>query len=252
MKKEELRDKLFEKYFEVDEGILITDLVEKFSYISDVYKNLHILCEKNIEYFDKFSSLKKVMMVEHNQKKYLIIDIRLFKYVIIDVDKMKNITDTQLFTDFDEDFFVDNFNEKKYKNCFPDMYGIEYYNGDLQELCDFYIENKEIFDLSTKIHYKLGIGDAWTYFIIDFVNGTAQMGFQTPDQFLYDQLFLECDLTPSGMQDAIHSIGEEKMTEMFEEIKNMKIPKEIIPSDLLKQFLDKKEKSKVKKSNVGG
>lgn len=76
-----------------------------------------------------------------------------------------------------------------------------------------------------------------TDFYIDFVNATAQMRFQTKDQFLYEQLFLRYDLSPSRMQDAQDKIGIEIMKEMFERIRELRIPKEIIPSDLYQQFL---------------
>jgi len=39
------------------------------------------------------------------------------------------------------------------------------------------------------------------------------------------------------MQDAQNKIGLEKMQEMFERIKDIKIPKEVIPYDLYQQFL---------------
>lgn len=94
------------------------------------------------------------------------------------------------------------------------------------------------FNLPTKIHYRLKIGKAWTYFHIDFVNATAQMGFQTPDQFLYEQLFLNYDLTAFGSQDSQERIGIERMQEMFERIKDLKIPIEAIPVELYQQYLN--------------
>lgn len=72
---------------------------------------------------------------------------------------------------------------------------------------------------------------------VDFVNAAAQMGFQIPDQFLYEQLFLNYNLLPSRMQDVKGKIGVERMHEMFEKIKKIIIPKEVIPDDLYQQFL---------------
>lgn len=94
-----------------------------------------------------------------------------------------------------------------------------------------------MFCLSTNVHYRLEVDEAWTYFHIDFANAEAQMGFQTKDQYLYEQLFLRYDLTPSRMQDTQNKIGIGKMQEMFDRIKNLKIPKEVIPNDLYQQFL---------------
>ena len=90
--------------------------------------------------------------------------------------------------------------------------------------------NQEILTLPTRIYYKLGDNNAWTYLSIDLANGTAQLGFQTPDQFLYEQLFLNSDLTPSSMQDAISKIGVDKMREMFSRVKDIQLPETVIPT----------------------
>lgn len=141
--------------------------------------------------------------------------------------------------EFDEDFFVTNFDEKKdrnNRNLFS-LYRINNYNGNIKELVDFYTENQFFFNLPTKLHYRLEIGEAWTYFYIDFANATAQIGFQTPDQLLYEQLFLNYDLTAFRAQDAQERIGIKRMQEMFERIKKLRIPIEVIPNELYEQFL---------------
>lgn len=255
MDKATLQNKLFDKYFEAKNGIPVVDLVDKLSFIPELWKKLHILCENNIKDFDSFSKLEKFKVIEYKQKKYLILKLRMFNYTIIDMEKMKNITDEQFRTVFDEDLFVNNFDEIKSqdnKNLFS-LYNVNNYNGNVQELVDFYTENQILLCLSTELHYRLEIGNAWTYFYIDFANATAQMGFQTPDQFLYEQLFLRYDLSLSRMQDAQGKFGLERMHEMFEKIKMIIIPKEVIPDDLYQQFLiqcnienQKLEKVKVK------
>lgn len=236
MDKESLRNKLFDKYFEVEEGILATELVDKLAFIPNAWQELHLLCEKYIKYFDKYSYLDKFKAVEYNEKKYLILKLRLFRYVIIDMQKMECITDEQFINTFDEALFVNNFDEIESKD-WKIMYRTERYSGDLQELVDFYISNEQIFSLSSELNYKLNINDALTYFCISFINANAQIGFQTPDQFLYEHLFLNFDLTASRMQDAQEKIGVERIHEMFNKIKDIKIPKEVIPADLYQQFL---------------
>ncbi len=237
MDKTILRDKLFDKYFEVEDGIEAADLVNKLSFIPELWKKLHALCEKNIKHFDALSYLEKFRALKHNQKKYLILKLEMFHYIIIDMEKMENIPEEQFRNEFDENFFVNNFDESKIQNRKCDMYNIDSYNGNVQELVDFYIENQSIFSLSTELDYRLEIGNAWTYFYIDFVNASAQIGFQTPDQFLYEQLFLKYDLSASRMQDAQSRIGIERMQEMFKKIMEIKIPKDVIPKDLYQQFL---------------
>lgn len=235
MDKVVLRDKLFNKYFNVDDGVLVSDLTNKLSFIPDAWNKLHIMCQKNIKHFDRFSSLEKIKMIEHNNKKYLILKLRMWRYVVIDLDKMENISNEEFLSVFNEEFFVNNFDEVK-DNLF-DLYHVQKYNGDIQELLDFYIKNKKIFSLSTKIYCRFNIDSAWTWLFIDFVNAQVQMGFQTDDQLLYEQLFLNYDLTPYGMQDAINKMGRDKMTEIFSKVCDIKIPRECIPSDLCEHYL---------------
>ena len=101
MDKVVLRDKLFNKYFNVDDGVLVSDLTNKLSFIPDVWNKLHIMCQKNIKHFDRFSSLEKIKMIEHNNKKYLILKLRMWRYVILDLDNMKNISNDEFNYVFD-------------------------------------------------------------------------------------------------------------------------------------------------------
>lgn len=239
MNKATLRDILFEKYFQIEDGVLVSDLLDKLSFIPNVWKELHLLCEKNIKYFYDFSSLKECKMLEHNQRRYLILKLKMWEYVIIDVGKMQNITQIEFENEFDEKFFVDNFDEIKEddETIWPKLYRIEKYNGDIKELINFYIKNQKLLSLSSKLHCRLDVGDAWTWFYVDFINANVQMGFQTPNQFLYEQLFLRYDLTACRMQDAQQKMGIEKMKEIFNKMNNIKIPKQCIPSDLYQQYL---------------
>ena len=247
--KEELRNKLFTKYFEVEEGLNATELVDKLSFIPEVWNKLHTLCENNIEYFDKYSSIDDIKLLNHNEKKYLILKLNIYRYIIIDIERKESITEEQFRNNFDENFFVSNFNaRKRVDNDSLKFYDIEKYDGNIEELLDFYTENEQVLNLSKKIHYVLKVDNAWTYFHIDFVNASGQLSFETKDQFLYEQLYLRYDLTPSKMQDAKNKIGLEKMQEMFQKIKEIKIPQEVIPSDLYKEYLIKcneEEKDKI-------
>lgn len=239
MDKDTLRNKLFEKYFEVNDGVVAKDLADKLSFIKEIWKELHVLCEKNIKYFDKYSRLSAIKILEHNKNKYLITKLDICNYVIIDLNKMDNISNEQLKSEFNEEFFIRNFNERKVTSNgnFYDFYDVTNYDGNKHELFDFYVENQDIFNLSSRIDYTIKIDNALTYFIINFAVGSAQLGFQTPDQFLYEQLFLGYDLTASRMQDAGRQIGVEKMKEMFERIPTIKIPKDYIPKELYEQYL---------------
>lgn len=232
-----LRDTLFKKYFQIQDGISVKELNEKLSFIPETWNKLHALCEKSIRRFDSFSTLEKFKLIKHNNKKYLILKLRMWKYVIIDVDEMKNISREEFETLFNEQFFIDNFDERSEGEFFHDFYQVVKYQGDIQELLNFYLDNENIFNMPNQIHCKMNEKDAWTYLFIDLANASAQMGFQTPDQTLYEQLFLNYDLTPYGMQDAVNKMGKEKIEEIFSKMKDIEIPIDCIPQELLEYLV---------------
>lgn len=183
--------------------------------------------------------------MKYNNNKYLILKLGLYEYTIIDLEKMVNVKQEEFKEIFTEEFFVNNFDEDKDEDVI-NYICIEEYDGDIQELLDFYIEKEDVLLLLTKFFYELKENDAYTYLSFDFANRGIQMGFGTPDQFLYEHLLLNHDLTPYGLQDAQNKIGVERMKEMFEQIKGIKIPIDVIPNDLYQQYLLKTD-NKVKK-----
>lgn len=237
MDKTILRDKLFQKYFQVDNGVNLKDLLDKLKFIPDTYSILLDLCKKSVRGFDSFSSLNSFKMINYNQKRYLVLEVRMWRYIIIDIDELKCISQIEFERDFDLDFFTNNFD-----NCdddiFPCIYRLDKYNGDLKELISFYNKNQEVFNLPSQLYYKLSENDSWTWVQVDFINQNIQMGFQTPDQLLYEQLFLNYDLTPYGIQDAVQKMGIDKMNEIFSMMNDVKIPIESIPNDLYQQYLN--------------
>ena len=219
MDKDTLRDNLFRKYFENQDGIEASDLLTTLSFIPEAWKKLHEMCEENIEYFDSFSNLEQCKLIQMNDNVYLILKFGILNYIVIDLKQRKNISRQLIDKDFNN---ISTFNN-------PEM------------LIDFYFQNQQILNLSTSLEYKIFIDNAWTYFFVDFINSSIQLGFQTSDQFLYEHLFLNYDLTASRMQDAKSKMGTEKMNEIFSRIKTIKIPIEVIPSDLYEQYKSQKE-----------
>ena len=246
MNKELLRNCLFDKYFENQDGILASELVNFLSFIPETWKKLHKICEENIKYFDSYCTLSQCKIIHVNKNNYLFLKLKTLHYVIIDLKNKQNIS-KQLFEQlFDSDFLVCNFNEPQAdfniaKLCIIDKF-------DKPEiLIDFYYQHQQILNLSKSLKYMIFINNAWTYFIIDFVNAKVRLGFQTPNQFLYEHLFLNYDLTASTLQDVQPRIGIEKMDEMFARIKLIKIPLDIIPNDLYEQYsLQRKLVKKIK------
>lgn len=232
MSKDKIRDKLISMHFKNSNSIEASSLTEKLKYIPNTWKRLHELCEENIEYFDKYSNLNNIFKIKSNEKEYLIINLGIFRFIVIDIVNKKSLEEAEIDNLFDNELLKEMIKNQDILR----MHSIDRYNGNIDELIDFYEENKDILSLSRKIHYRLYYNKAWTYFLLDLVNGKAQLGFQTEDQYLYEQVFLEFDLTPSSMQDAISKMGIDKMMEIISKAGDIKVPIKEIPKDLLEEY----------------
>ncbi len=209
------------------------------SSITETWNNLHQLLEKNLSSFDTWSPLNEIKQIANQGKEYLIIKINLWHYVIIDLETNQTILKKDVKKNFNEEFFINNFGKRRTianKDCL-DMYNFFNYNSPPQEIIAFYQDNQELLSLPHKLFYKIRIDQAWTYLSINLANGKIQLGFETKDQFLYEHLFMNKDLTPFALQDATAKLGIDKMTEIFNRIKSIKIPFALIPQELYQHSL---------------
>lgn len=236
--KTKLRNSLFEKYFEIEDGVLLSDLVESTRDITNTWDFLHQILENCIEDYDKWSRLEDIKEVEYKNKKYLIIKVMMHEYIIIDLESKKILSEEESLNIFEEQLFIDNFNERKIGEK---MYNKFYWflNGNNEnQIIDYYNKNKKIFKYPTKIFYKMNMDAVYTFLSIRLNDG-IQLSFQGKDQILYETLFINSDLTPSGMQDTKDRISVEKMREMFDRIPNIKIPRKYIPKEFFEDGLIK-------------
>jgi len=84
--------------------------------------------------------------------------------------------------------------------------------------------------------YKVKLQDAYAFLSIHLSDGGNLLAFRTENQSLYEHLFFNNDLEPLSMQDAVEKIGFQKMQEMFSKIKDIKVPRSLIP-EFLQRFI---------------
>lgn len=246
IKADELRNKLFETYFEEDNGILLSDLMNSLSPIVDRWKELRNLLEKNIKGFSSlFSCIHDMKYIHHNDKSYLILKVGSWRYLVVDSSNKIVLDKEAVKGTFDEYFFISNFSEQKDDlwNNGLDSLSFTKYIGDISELIEFYFSNRNYFEVPQQMVHQINIETAYTYISIDVANNIVQLGFQTPDQFLYEHLYFSGDLHPMGLQDAQEKIGLNKIGEMIERLKGIKIPWSLIPLDIYKNFSLQSNKS---------
>ena len=234
----QLRNQLFEKYFEVQDGIELSKLMQAIKPITNTWKQLFELLKQNVEDFDIFDNIEIIRQIENQGNQYLMIKFRIWKYLILDLKTKQILNKDEVVSLFSVDFFIEHFAEvaTKKKN-YTVFYHFFEYSGNIYDLIDFYMQEQKTLNLPNKVSYRINIGKAYTYLSVNLTNGYVQLRFQTPSQSLYEFLHLDADLMPWGMQDAQSRIGVEKMNEMFERIKSVKIPITCIPDELYQALL---------------
>lgn len=245
-KKEELRNKLFNKYFEVEDGVNVIDLINSIQIITDTWKHLHELLENKLEDFDNYTRITRIENIEYKNNNYLVIETEPFDFLIVDLKRRKVLSNNEKLSIFEEEFFSNKLSvDMKYKKLFYFLT----YQGDIEELIKFYNANRQFLSIPNYIHSKLMVEDAWTYLSIDLANSKVQLGFETKDQMLYEHLFLNIDLSPSKMQDAASKMGRKKMFEIFGQVREIKIPIEQIPEEIYRIYLVSNKNSQLENSN---
>lgn len=231
----ELRDNLFEKYFEIKDGIFLEDLISILSFVTAIWGKLSEIIANDTHEYKRNERIENIKEINYKENIYLIIKFRFWKYLIINVYENKALKLDEIKEIFDEEFFISYFSEQKLdiENALTDIYWFLNYSGNATEIIKFYDVYKDYLSLPTSINYIIKLADAWTYIYINLINGNIQLGFQNNSKDLYEQIFFNPDLTPFYLQDAYSKMGKQKMNEIFLRIKSIIIPMESIPSSLL-------------------
>lgn len=241
-----LRDSLFNKYFEVEEGLTLKELEESTRCITDTFEEFRKIIIDESQTFCSYNGIEKVSLINYKNKNYLFIKIMSANYYVIDLNLKKSLND-DCKSLFNIDFFIDNFDECIDGLDYDVFYHFDEYKGDINKLLMYFYQNKDILELKDlMIKYKIFKNDATTSIYYNIINGSGQLHFYANNQFLYEQLFLKRGLKPSNMQDAVQKIGRERINEMFEAIPNIKIPYEYIPKSIK---IDSK-KTLIKNNNI--
>lgn len=232
--KTKLREALFTFYFEEGEDrIPITSLLKQLNPIVEVWQNLRTLLEKNVTMYDWSSGLDLVKIISYQGNTYLFIKENMWSYIIININSKKVLTKEEVTFIFSKEFFVQNLEEEPTLN--EDWLDWCYQCRNANKIVEYCLSYEDILKLPNSIVCEYKIKDAITYLRIGLSDKSIQLGFQTPDQFLYEFLNLNFDLTPWGMQDAYHRLGIEKMKEMLAKVKEAKIPLSFVPQEFLEE-----------------
>lgn len=233
-----LRDLLFGEFFKAQDGIRLEDLMKSLKPVIEVWQKLHIILTENVEFFDKYSSIMQLKVVTINGKHFLVIKKTALTYLIIDLDNNEVLNEAEALKFFKEKFLIENFGERKSKSkeIYQKMFTCLSFEGDISKLINFYVENERILNAVSSIMYRVKFDDAYSFLSIHLSDCGNVLAFRTKDQRLYEHLFFGNDLVPLSLQDAGQKMGYNKMQEILAKIKDIRVPRSLIPESL-KQFL---------------
>lgn len=106
MNKSKLRDELFNKYFENEEGVKLSDLVQILSPLTEKGKQLQKILFENIQGVYPFNPIYNIKCVEHDNNKYLLIRCGIWRYIVIDMIEQKTLDKVDVNIAFDEESFI--------------------------------------------------------------------------------------------------------------------------------------------------
>ena len=253
MNKSKLRDELFNKYFENEEGVKLSDLVQILSPLTETGKHIKKILHENVQGFCPFSTIYAIKSIEHDNNHYLMIRSGAFNYIVVDLTEKKVMDKNSIKEMFDEESFIslivyDQESAEDIRNNGLNTVRFLPSKKDISKLVDFYFANKGILESYQNICYRINIENARTQININLLNDDIQLSFETPDQFLYEQIFFRGDLTPSGLQDAHDKIGKERMLEIIDKVKDIRIPSCLVPTIVFENNLPQNDISQKSES----
>lgn len=228
--KKKLRKELFNELLKVDNGISIDDLLKETKFIDNTWKKFHIILSLSVKEIKDDDYIDSVKLLDNS----LIIKTQIGEYFIIE----KNSNNNYMYYDYENKVNIDNATLLQNKSPITSFE----YNGLKKELLDYYEQNKDILNLPKTIYYQLNIGFAKSYLVINIAEGINYLGFETEDQYLYEHIFLDRNLNPLPLQDFQNKMSKDEIENILLNIKNITIPKDIIPKELCNILNISKEK----------
>lgn len=188
--------------------------------------------------FRSFSIIEDSRLINYKHKNYLIIKIMSLTYLCIDLEDEKIITFGENLDPFNQNFFIDNFNEKEIDNPEQYYFSIDFESSGINELMNFILENKVLFYTETYFKYLLRDNDEYiTYLNFDIQNGNITLYFG--DEYSYhnsNYIYIDNDLNPIKIEE---KSSKDYLKKICSKIKLIKIPFNIIPAFLIPNITSK-------------
>lgn len=246
---EEQHKKIFKLYFSRKNS------KENSTNIKNVISSMEIWHQKWIEFqdilkkysseFESFSNICQIKFINYEGVNYFILKVGGWSYLIIDLMREKIIHFEEGLFPFEQDFFIDNFEEERIENPEKYYFSLEFAEEGVPELMNFIFLNRILFTTEFYFKYLLSYGnDFLTFLNFDILKGeiTLYLGDLFFDDGRY--IFINPDLTIRNY-DAFDNIKK-----ISSKLKNIKIPLNKIPAFLLENIKGKDNLPKMKIKNI--
>lgn len=227
------QEETFELYFKKlsEEAIKVSDILNLIEGYSQKWQQLYEVL-RNSSDFDYHDRIIDQKVININNQNYLFFQVGLWHYFVIDLKNEKSLSNEECLTLFDESLFVQNFGEKQ-TNKYESFYYFSSLSQEVvKDLINLYVENQDIYNAKNYFIYKpINNTEINTSLSIRLDNKKIILSFFDKERKHLNYIFLNNNLTPIGASNPTNNLESLKI--MANRIKNIEIPKSLIPSYLI-------------------
>lgn len=245
-----IQKRLFKLYFKnnqnVEDSINIKKVIDSTWKYHLKWEEFYNILKKYSPEIDNFSNVEKIELINFNDKDYLIVKVYRWTYLCIDIIEQKVINFENMLLPFNENFFIDNFDEEKVNDPELFYYSIEFLKEGIQKVVEFISKNKNLFFTIPHFTYKLEEDEFATLLKFSILKGDLSLYFG--NKYALDEgnkIYINKNF--DIIKTVNFNINLNKLKRICLKLKNIMIPLDIIPNFLLEEIryneLDNKNNS---------
>ncbi len=219
---EKLMQVMFDKFALINDSKRIEDLNPKINQVREKYTVLNSIVFSNPN-DREYSSVEFIRKFDFNGCKYIVICKNIWEYIFINLNTGQCLSKSEILKSFDKMYL------KHFFGIFTDFRCL-HFDGNIKALNDFYEANKEIFSSKNNIDYTIMLDEIANIFAnlnIGLNNNKTQILVRAPgNRFLNLRLIFDENLE---LIESNYPLNPSS----YAEIKDIKIPYEVLPSIFL-------------------
>jgi hypothetical protein len=231
-KQQELFELFFNKQINEDH-FRVSEIMGIMNIHTLKWKELYEVLKINSKDFDDYTNISKVKIIKYNESTYLIIKTNIWNYLCIDITKKIVVGFGKDLYPFNEDFFINNFDEDKLEH--PNLFynSLSFNEKEVPTLVNFIEENGNVllepnffsYEINDKKDFKASL-----MFDIDRGKLTVYLG-NINHHGNVNYIFFNSDLLPVGVSN--QTGNKEELFNMAIRVRDIKIPISVFPKHLL-------------------